>query len=636
MFQVLERVKAIDLNPLAVLTARINYFINISPLIEDSEIEIPVYLGDSSYVPSKSIIDNIECVSYSIKTIKGVIEIDLPKSAVRDTLAFSQTMTSIENDIRNLDSISISQKILKLVPSSEQSEMIVSKIRTLAEQFVELEQNDWNGIWARIITNFLTTSNLGRFDLIVGNPPWIDWKNLPAGYRERIKSICIERHLFSGDKVTGGINLNICALISNVSAHNWLKKKGVLAFLMPQSLIFQQTYEGFRNFNLGKNDRLYIQELFDWTKAGHPFKPVQHKFLTFFFSRKKIDYSRGLPVKFFIKKRGIDLSKYLNVNDFDRVHDIFDEQEVIVGQASSNKTLFSYASDETELEKFKKISGLSSYKGREGIEFYPQEVFLLEVDNAIPSSEDTVFVRNFQNRKSKYKIPQQTYKLERRYLHPLIKGIDIERFHLRETSFVVPFPYSSSNTRGPISIKELSKTSKLLAEYFNRFKKVIQQQTSYNEKIIGKKHSKEFYALARVGAYSFADHYVVFRDNTKWQSAVVSLMETPWGEVKRPQFQNHAVSICQDDQDNFITNDEAHFICAIINSRVSEKYILNSSDSRSFKIRPNLYIPKYDASIELHVALSYLSKQAHKLYANKAEMAKIDLALDNLVVRLKS
>ncbi|MCK7518942.1 MAG: hypothetical protein MZV64_15060 [Ignavibacteriales bacterium] len=79
---ILNRVKAIDLNPLAVLTTRINYFINISHLIsDDDEFEIPLYLGDSSYVPSNQI-DEIECLHYKIKTIKGFINIDLPSSAV--------------------------------------------------------------------------------------------------------------------------------------------------------------------------------------------------------------------------------------------------------------------------------------------------------------------------------------------------------------------------------------------------------------------------------------------------------------------------------------------------------------------------------------------------------------------------
>ena len=107
---------------------------------------------------------------------------------------------------------------------------IIGVLKDLARNLVDFEKQEWNGIWARIITNFLTTANLGKFNLIVGNPPWIDWKNLPEGYRDRIKSICIDRSLFSGDSVTGGINLNICALIANVSAENWLDNDGVLSF----------------------------------------------------------------------------------------------------------------------------------------------------------------------------------------------------------------------------------------------------------------------------------------------------------------------------------------------------------------------------------------------------------------------
>ncbi|MDW1843678.1 hypothetical protein, partial [Vibrio sp. Vb0839] len=73
---VLGSVKGIDLNPLAVLTARINYFINISDLLEDNlDIEIPIYLGDSSYVPSEYILDCVQCLKYTINTLKGPLEI---------------------------------------------------------------------------------------------------------------------------------------------------------------------------------------------------------------------------------------------------------------------------------------------------------------------------------------------------------------------------------------------------------------------------------------------------------------------------------------------------------------------------------------------------------------------------------
>ena len=84
--EVLSRVKGIDLNPITVLTARVNYFLNISHLLEDNTpIDIPVYLGDSSYVPETIKYDGIECLDYVITTTKKPIEITVPKSIVDDT-----------------------------------------------------------------------------------------------------------------------------------------------------------------------------------------------------------------------------------------------------------------------------------------------------------------------------------------------------------------------------------------------------------------------------------------------------------------------------------------------------------------------------------------------------------------------
>ena len=65
--EILNRVKGIDLNPVAVLSARVNYFINISHLLDNTnEIEIPIFLGDSSYVPKSVLCDGIKCYEYSI------------------------------------------------------------------------------------------------------------------------------------------------------------------------------------------------------------------------------------------------------------------------------------------------------------------------------------------------------------------------------------------------------------------------------------------------------------------------------------------------------------------------------------------------------------------------------------------
>lgn len=120
----------------------------------------------------------------------------------------------------------------------------------------------------------------------------------------------------------------------------------------------------------------------------------------------------------------------------------------------------------------------------------------------------------------------------------------------------------------------------------------------------------------------------MFRDNIKWGAAVVSSINTEWGGVKRPLFQNRAVSICEDMNGNFITFDETHYICGIMNTRVAVDYVLKTSDSRSFPIRPRIYIPKYDSNNPIHVEISNFSKEAHEKYDSVSDINRITAQLN--------
>ena len=507
---------------------------------------------------------------------------------------------------RNVDAI---EDIFKtLISKDDLTPQILVKIAQLSKSLVELEEKEWNGIWARILSNYLTTANMGKFDIIVGNPPWVDWKSLPSGYRERIKSLCISRKLFSGDRLTGGINLNICALIANVSANNWLSKKGILGFLMPEPLVYQQSYEGFRRFYLEDGSRMYFCKFTNWTKAGNPFKPVTQKFLSFFLTREVVDYKEGVETDWYVKKnnKNVDRLEELDIEEF------FDHSVKYLACCHKKKNFFSSVESKEALSRFGGIGGKSYYIGREGIEFYPQELMVFKKSD-LPGIEGCTCLRNIQNRKSKYKVHEFDVLLETEYLHPMIKGKDISPFHVEWNNYIVPFPYESSNPKVPIKMNILAEKAPRLAKYYQENKNLILEQTGYNEKIIGRENA-EFYALARVGGYSYAKNYVVFRDNTKWAAAVISEVNTDWGGVKRPLFQNHAVSICEDIEGNYISLDEAYFICGIMNTKIVYEYMMQSSDSRSFPIRPRIYIPKYDPQNIIHVEIADLCKIMHKKY----------------------
>lgn len=626
---VLSRVKGIDLNPIAVLTARVNYFLNISHLLIDNRpIDIPVYLGDASYVPETVEYDSVKCLDYVISTTKEPIEITVPHSMVDNVSKLAQEMIVVETQVKNRNMDKVIEVFKSLVKEQDLTENTEKNIIKLAQNLIRLEEMNWNGIWARILANYLSTANLGSFDVIVGNPPWVDWKSLPSGYRERVKGLCISRKLFSGDRLTGGINLNICALIANVAAQNWLKEDGIIGFLMPEPLVFQPSYEGFRNFYLDDGKRLYFQKFTNWTKAGHPFKPVTQKFLTYYLSNKEVDYAEGVPTDWYIKKprKSIDDIEELDMTEY------FNREEKFLATCNANKNFFTSIETKGNAKKFIKFAGQSSYIGREGIEFYPQELMVFKL-SPLPGITDCTCLRNMQNSKSKYKIPVADTLLETKYLHPMVKGKDITPFHVNWDEYIVPFPYEESNPRIPIQMEELSVKAPKLAQYYNKHKKLILAQTEYNEKIIGNRDA-DFYALARVGEYSYAKNYVVFRDNTKWAAAVISEVETTWGGKKRPLFQNHAVSLCEDENGKFISYDEAHYICGILNSNLVREYMMNSSDSRSFPIRPRVKILKYDKVNKVHKRIASLSKKAHKYYDDDRKISMILNELDELYLSL--
>jgi len=81
--QVFDEVTGIDLNPIAVVMAKFNYILAVYPLLikmgkVPTDLEIPVYLGDSSYMPAIKKIGEIECVSYKYY-FPADIKIDFPE-----------------------------------------------------------------------------------------------------------------------------------------------------------------------------------------------------------------------------------------------------------------------------------------------------------------------------------------------------------------------------------------------------------------------------------------------------------------------------------------------------------------------------------------------------------------------------
>lgn len=624
---ILNEVAAIDANTLAVILARINYFLAIADLIDgvESEICIPVYIGDSSVPTVNKLTADHKYYIDTIQVGNGEnIKVEIPVRSTMDQKKFINEMHNLSLFGDASDEI-LSKRLDKLCENEQELEEI-------ADSWKELKENNLitPAVMNSMINSYLLC-NIGKFDLIVGNPPWVDWKTLPSVHRENKKEVCYARKLFSGDGRTGGNSLNICALISNVTAENWLAPNGVMSILMPQSLLFQQSYEGYRDFELFDGRKLYFQEIIDWSKSGHPFAPVQQLFCTYVMSEATKDYTKGITLKHVELIKGNKLDNIKSLLSAKNFHEYFNVKTGVVGKASSSRSAFTYAKNAEELAEFNLVAGETDYIGREGVEYYPQELQLLHL-RKINEDRGTVELESFDSRRSKIKVGKRTPELETKYLRPLVKGINISRFHVDPSEFIVAFPYDEEHAQVPLSKEELLDESPRLLKYYETNKEYLTVQTEYSDKIIGKKEAP-YYALARTGIYSHADWYVIFRDNTKWVAAVSGKIDTEWGGIKKPAFQNHCVSVCQRADGSFITENEAHYLCAILNSHIVEDYILSTSDKRTFKIRIPVRIMEYDPNNEIHVQLANLSIEAHDAYDDLVAVEKLRDKIDKLYLQ---
>jgi len=246
---VLRNIVGYDLNPLAVLAARTNYLLALADVLPPSgEKEIPVYLADSIMVESRTAIYGSY---YILRTTVGTFEI--PRELVDDGL-LGELLSLIEQGLRNMYSPEeflerFDSKILSRY--SDPSRIDRDAVARLYRTFLELERAGKNHVWIAIIRNAFAPLLKGKFDFVVGNPPWINWENLPEAYRKVSAELWRRYGLVPGRKrgpAIGESKRDISMLFTIRSIDLYLKERGRLGFLITYTVFVSKAGEGFRRF----------------------------------------------------------------------------------------------------------------------------------------------------------------------------------------------------------------------------------------------------------------------------------------------------------------------------------------------------------------------------------------------------
>jgi hypothetical protein len=88
-----------------------------------------------------------------------------------------------------------------------------------------------------------------RFDILVGNPPWANFNDLPDAYKEVLKPEFIRRGLVEDTQalLLGSARVDVAALVLSVTLDANLKREGEAFFFVPLSLFMGEgAHSGFR------------------------------------------------------------------------------------------------------------------------------------------------------------------------------------------------------------------------------------------------------------------------------------------------------------------------------------------------------------------------------------------------------
>ncbi|MCC6003782.1 MAG: N-6 DNA methylase [Thermofilum sp.] len=263
---VLDNVVGYDMNPLAVLTARTNYLLHIADLLTyaSGTIEIPVYLADSIMLERKtdtsfsSSSTYTPTTTYVFRTVVG--DFKIPASLVQKGYLPS-ILYEVSKAMESKYTVNNFTNRIKAYYTLDEKELEL--LVSFYEKLLQLEEEKKNNVWVAIIRNAFAPILRGKFDFVVGNPPWINWENLPESYREMSKDLW---RIYGLEKIRGKTGLgkvkrDLAMLFLARSFDLYLKEGGKLGFLMPFTVFKAQAGAGFREFLARKTKIKIIHDL---------------------------------------------------------------------------------------------------------------------------------------------------------------------------------------------------------------------------------------------------------------------------------------------------------------------------------------------------------------------------------------
>ena len=245
----LNNIVGIDVHPLAVTIARVNYLLALSEHLETGngagEVPpVPVFLADALIRPLES--RSPDAVTIAVDWDHDEI-FRIPVESASDADKLTRTIDYMD-------------EFAKIAANAEQAEQMANIFRRMVQDIYEglsnpTFRNLWacnfqllaaliregrDSIWAYILKNLSRPLVLAEkgFDVVVGNPPWLSYRyiNSPV-WQDEVKDLYMHYQLIGSADVKLFTQMDLSTLFFAHAKDRYLTDGGTLAFVMPRSVL---------------------------------------------------------------------------------------------------------------------------------------------------------------------------------------------------------------------------------------------------------------------------------------------------------------------------------------------------------------------------------------------------------------
>lgn len=603
----LKGLYGIDLNPLAVLTAKGSLVVYLAPYLDQSNpVRIPVYLADAINPASSE--NGI--YHHDLQTDRGVKSFEVPDKLLHHSNFFRVFAEMRELIDADCDAVTIFNTLMANFAlsflNSEEQESLLRTIQTL----VGLHKESWDGIWCSILADRFAAGAIPPVQFICGNPPWVKWSHLPPDYAAFIKPRCIELGVFSEDIWVGGIESDISTVITYEVIDKWLIDGGKLGFFITGPIFTTESSAGFRRFELRKKGIPFGVDLVEDFKEVRPFERVDNH-ATFLVATK--NQITKYPVSYRYWVPGSSRPDFLSAEEFH-------------GNATPNNLLaFPVPGKEGgpwlkgSLEEYKVWSrifepGKRYYQARKGVTTDKNGIYWVQIQE-VGSDGKTCRIQNAAGIGHSTGIPAIKQILETDHLFPLLRGQNVSAFQARpdaELHIIVP-------QRGMHGDPALPVTSPRTYRFLSQFKEQLESRSSYKRY----QRNKPFWSLWSTGSYTFSPYKVLWKEmsGNHFAAAYIGLFDDPQlgPKIVIPDHKLYFVPV--------ETEEEAAYLAGILNAPLIGNAIQAYAPQLSLGVSvvEYLHIPKLDISDAQHAQMVELSKQiTHSGVATREDYKTLD------------